>query len=223
VQVGGRNLLSPVATGLYVSSTTSLGETSAQNTTPSSFPGLATNDSLSPDALSPRLQAHRPSLVSTWSSGSGAGTTLHTLGSQRPSQSDTLVHTPEIRATNTRQQLLSPVLSQNESRTDPRLDRDIEFDLGPDVVESLRFDSKRRDEEEGETPSSQTLGEFFKDANLGPPGATDENRAERGGVSGSAGLPQMSATAYFNRQASLLMLYFPLAVSRITAPTVNLN
>jgi hypothetical protein len=220
VQVGGKNLLSPVTSGLYSTSTTSLGDgatPSSSNSAPSPFSDLTNNGNFTPDHLLPRPQHHRPSLVSMWSSSSTSGTPLHTLSSSRPSQSETLVHTPELRVNNNRQQLLSPVLSQNDSHMDSRsrVDRDIEFDLGPDVVESLRFDSKpRHGEEPGGLPSSQTLGEFFKDDNFGPPGDTkDESRAERGGMSASAGLPQMSATAYFNRQASLLMLYFPLAVS----------
>ncbi|KAL7419679.1 hypothetical protein Q5752_005593 [Cryptotrichosporon argae] len=74
-------------------------------------------------------------------------------------------------------------------------------------------------------PSGQTLKEFFQDADQSSSGNVPLAGAcaRVGGGAGGAGaggkaLPkakqqplQISATAYFNRQASLLMLYFPLA------------
>jgi hypothetical protein len=105
-------------------------------------------------------------------------------------------------------------MSQNASNTGHRVDKDIEMDLGPDVVESLKYkagDEKDMLDEEDDTPG-ETLGQFFKDDQFG---SSEDSRAERGAISHNNGLPQMSATAYFNRQASLLMLYFPLAVSAI--------
>ncbi|ORY25814.1 hypothetical protein BCR39DRAFT_470972 [Naematelia encephala] len=58
-------------------------------------------------------------------------------------------------------------------------------------------------------PSGQTLKEFFQENQI----ASLDGREQRTSAShgnGTGGM-QMSATAYFNRQASLLMLYFPLA------------
>jgi hypothetical protein len=95
------------------------------------------------------------------------------------------------------------------------------MDLGPDVVQSLKYksgDEKDILDEDDDTPG-ETLGQFFKDDQFV---SSEDSRAERGGISHNHGLPQMSATAYFNRQASLLMLYFPLAVSSNTNP-MNLN
>jgi len=89
------------------------------------------------------------------------------------------------------------------------------MDLGPDVVESLKYNAGTDKADLGEEDDlpGETLGQFFKDDQFG---SSEDSRAERGGISNNNGLPQMSATAYFNRQASLLMLYFPLAVSNIT-------
>lgn len=53
---------------------------------------------------------------------------------------------------------------------------------------------------DGGGKDEQTMAEFFQ-----------ENQLDTGQL--ESGRPELSATAYFNRQASLLMLYFPLAVS----------
>ncbi|WWC68808.1 uncharacterized protein I206_102743 [Kwoniella pini CBS 10737] len=58
-------------------------------------------------------------------------------------------------------------------------------------------------------PSGQTLKEFFQEYQVGGTEDIPENRGR--GSAGSKGGQQLSASAYFNRQASLLMLYFPLA------------
>ena len=64
---------------------------------------------------------------------------------------------------------------------------------------------------------AKSLAEFFADDQV-----TTQDRFQAGSqIDGNRQWgepknqpPQMSATAYFNRQASLLMLYFPLAVSQ---------
>lgn len=211
VQIGGRRPLSPTQSGDYFSPTQSLnhhGTLSSPGSRPTSPPAGATTPE-------PWLLAdHRPSIASVYSAGTPTG---FETGTRRPSESLTLVSTPtpEVRyQPPPRSHALSPVLSQGEVKSNGRGDRDIEFDLGPDVVSGLR--TPARDDDDDDTPSGQTLKEFFN--NVGPVPAL-ESQAERGGSSGNTSAPQMSATAYFNRQASLLMLYFPLAVSRfIQAP-----
>ena len=222
VKVGGRDLLSPLDTGLQFPSSPSTGglgpapSPQHRGSITSIYLGTNGNDSRTPDLAVPSTFIHRPSLVSIHSSSSETRIPLTTLSSSRPSQSDTLVPSPDSRYP-PKQFILSPVMSQNASRTDPRIDRDIEFDLGPDVVESLRYksqDHKHNSLGEEEDSPGETLGQFFKD-DQAVIGSGEDSRAERGGMSHNNGLPQMSATAYFNRQASLLMLYFPLAVSTI--------
>jgi hypothetical protein len=215
VKVGGRDLLSPLDNGPYFPSTQSLGGLAAPSTPQhrgsitSIYFAPPPSGTRTPEPLSSANQTKRPSLVSTWSSSSETRIPLTTLSSQRPSQSDTFVTIPDSKSTQAqKQQTLSPVISQNATKTDPRIDRDIEFDLGPDVVENLRYKGNNGMDEEDDSPA-ETLGQFFK----GDVAPAEDSRAERGGMSNNNGLPQMSATAYFNRQASLLMLYFPLAVS----------
>jgi hypothetical protein len=84
------------------------------------------------------------------------------------------------------------------------------MDLGPEVVGELNRDGQDEGDDSDTTPNAQTMKEFFDDDVVSRPAGPD-SRAERGTTSNNA--PQMSATAYFNRQASMLMLYFPLAVS----------
>ncbi|WWC87696.1 uncharacterized protein L201_002588 [Kwoniella dendrophila CBS 6074] len=66
---------------------------------------------------------------------------------------------------------------------------------------------------EDRRPSGQTLKEFFQEYQVtGLDDIPENSSRNRGSATGSrSGIPQMSASAYFNRQASLLMLYFPLA------------
>lgn len=65
------------------------------------------------------------------------------------------------------------------------------------------------EEEEEEEDGSQTLTEFFKENQ-----AVDTQASRlQGSFSTSDGEMEMSAATYLNRQASLLMLWFPLAVS----------
>lgn len=218
VKIGGRDLLSPVEPNIHFSPTHSIGALEPPPTPEhrgsitSIYLGSNGNNGLkTPDLTVPSTYTHRPSLISSHSSSSETRVPLTTLSSSRPSQSDTLVPSPDSRYP-PRQYNLSPVMSQNTSKTDPRMDKDIELDLGPDVVESLKYKSnenKDGSDEEDDSPG-ETLGQFFKDDQVV---SSEDSRAERGGMSHNNGLPQMSATAYFNRQASLLMLYFPLAVS----------
>jgi hypothetical protein len=220
VKVGGRDLLSPLDTGIQFAPSHSIGGLEPAYTPQhrgsitSIYLGTNGNGTRTPDLAVPTTYPHRPSLMSTNSSSSETRVPLSTLSSHRPSQSDTLVPSPDSRYP-PRQYNLSPVLSQNASKTDPRIDRDIELDLGPDVVKSLKYNSKASILDDEDDSSGETLGQFFKDdqADLG---SAEDSRAERG-MSHNNGLPQMSATAYFNRQASLLMLYFPLAVSSTIA------
>lgn len=61
-----------------------------------------------------------------------------------------------------------------------------------------------KEDEEPEEQQGQTLKEFFAEHRV--------SAAELGAV-GKCNGQQRSAASYFNRQASLLMLYFPIAVS----------
>lgn len=220
VKVGGRDLLSPLDTGIHFSPTPSIGGLEPPPTPlhresiTSIYLGTNGNGTRTPDFTVPIIRPQRPSLNSSNSSNSETGVPLSTLSSSRPSQSETLVSSPDSRYP-PRQYNLSPVMSQNASNTGPRADKEIEMDLGPDVVESLKYNAgtDRADLGEEDDLPGETLGQFFKDDQFG---SSEDSRAERGGISNNNGLPQMSATAYFNRQASLLMLYFPLAVSNIT-------
>jgi hypothetical protein len=225
VKVGGRDLLSPLDNGIHFSPTPSIGGLEPPPTPQhrgsitSIYLGTNGNGTRTPDFSVPTTRPHRPSLNSSNSSSSETNVPLSTSSSSRPSQSETLVSSPDSRYP-PRQHNLSPVMSQNASNTGPRVDKDIEMDLGPDVVQSLKYksgDEKDILDEDDDTPG-ETLGQFFKDDQFV---SSEDSRAERGGISHNHGLPQMSATAYFNRQASLLMLYFPLAVSTITDPLTS--
>lgn len=90
-----------------------------------------------------------------------------------------------------RKSSLSPIMSDDDPHGE--IDEDLKIHLSAN----------------GSTPGEQTLKEFFQENQIT---TMDRNNvAERGGpASGGWGAP-MSAAAYFNRQASLLMLYFPLA------------
>lgn len=223
VQIGGRNPFSPSRSALHFSPTTSMDRpadshfASPIHSRPGSPPFLdSSRPSSTPDPLLP--PTHRPSLASVFTMNSELQTPPYAADSQRPSES-TLVSTPELRyhgnGTPSHHHVLSPVLSQPSAKSDGRMDGDIELDLGPDVVHSLRVPSRTDDDD---SPSGQTLKEFFSDDHVSRPMPHD-SQAERGvSSSGNGGAPQMSATAYFNRQASLLMLYFPLAVSRVPGP-----
>jgi hypothetical protein len=217
--------LSPLDNGIHFSPTPSIGGLEPPPTPQhrgsitSIYLGTNGNGTRTPDFSVPTTRPHRPSLNSSNSSSSETNLPLSTSSSSRPSQSETLVSSPDSRYP-PRQHNLSPVMSQNASNTGPRVDKDIEMDLGPDVVQSLKYkpgDEKDVLDEDDDTPG-ETLGQFFKDDQFV---SSEDSRAERGGISHNHGLPQMSATAYFNRQASLLMLYFPLAVSTITDPLTS--
>lgn len=157
---------------------------------------------------------------------------LHTSemgSSHRPSDSNTLVVSSESRnpySLGSKGQLdngLSPVLSQDgkfESNQDLRLSLDLGDMTGVvdmDMVNRLRWEASVAEVEE---PQGQTMAEYLQetafdngDQHVTTQGGGDKtaNGLERG--MGSDGSQVMSATTYFNRQASLLMLYFPIAVS----------
>ncbi|WWD08846.1 hypothetical protein V865_006960 [Kwoniella europaea PYCC6329] len=130
-----------------------------------------------------------------------------------------------------RHHVLSPVLSQGskadlggegeaeEDRLGVYDDPTLDGGLGPAGPIGRRrsslveFDDDLGQNGEDRRPSGQTLKEFFQEYQVGGLDDIQENRG-RGSASGSksGGIGQpMSASAYFNRQASLLMLYFPLA------------
>ncbi len=69
----------------------------------------------------------------------------------------------------------------------------------------VRRSTPREDDEGDDRGQGETLAQFF-DATADP-----EARAHRGSSPGQ----QISATAYFNRQASILMLWFPITVSSL--------
>lgn len=152
---------------------------------------------------------------------------------QRPSEATTLVATtPELRYSYPgygNGNPLSPVLSQTEGKLassdkdkDSRISLSLDDGMGMDMDMSGIIDMSKVDGGSGGVSSGgagevpeQTLAEYLQETafdgahgNGTTPTGID---AERG--LGSSGTPQLSATAYFNRQASLLMLYFPLAVS----------
>ncbi|EIW66507.1 hypothetical protein TREMEDRAFT_34775 [Tremella mesenterica DSM 1558] len=80
-----------------------------------------------------------------------------------------------------------------------------QYSLG-DISRSPGMEHANREgEEDGEGLPGQTMAEFFNDCQVTTVGTVNGEKPERGNK------PLMSASAYFNRQASLLMLYFPLA------------
>lgn len=212
VKIGGRDAFSQSTSALNFSPTASVNyePTPQPEWRPASPPLIGT--SYIPSIPEPPLgHEHRPSLASILTNSTELQTPLYPPTSQRPSDT-TLVSTPthQLRfEPDNRLQPLNPVLSMPETKSGPWRDREIEFDLGPEVVGDLVKDDEG---ESDTTPNGQTMKEFFSDDVVSRP-AGAESRAERGTTSNNP--PQMSATAYFNRQASLLMLYFPLAVSVI--------
>ena len=137
--------------------------------------------------------------------------------SQRPSETDTLV-TPELRYDGTgrppmerlpssqRIKVLSPVISGGSV-----LSSKLGFPANDEPFEGDDVDDDDITPTGDRRASGQTLKEFFQDNQA--PGLHEEARGSGSGSSNAKGAVPMSATAYFNRQASLLMLYFPLAVS----------
>lgn len=112
---------------------------------------------------------------------------------QRGSDAETLV-TPQLHLARAQiPHALSPVLSEGKPH--------FESQVGFAEDEGDYQDGKREKED-------QTMAEFFQEYQV----SSGAGQAELGSAS-NGGAPQMSAAAYFNRQASLLMLYFPLAVS----------
>jgi hypothetical protein len=127
--------------------------------------------------------------------------------SQRPSETDTLVTASSKYASDSppandlhrpyRQRTLSQVTSVTTEEDSKSLSSILDSDEMEIMPEGQRKIAR------------QTLREFFEENRA--PGLEDSGRGSGSGTNGK-GAP-MSATAYFNRQASLLMLYFPLAVS----------
>lgn len=93
---------------------------------------------------------------------------------------------------------LSPVLSEGKA----------EFESDNDFgISKLDEDGDQGDRLERKT-SAEEFRMFFQD------NQATSAQLPGGHHASMSAAPQMSATAYFNRQASLLMLWFPLAVSR---------
>lgn len=218
VQIGGRNPLSHSRSALHFSPTASVDHQGAIpsihfESRPGSPPNFSSNylSSTPEPLLGPE---HRPSLASIFTNNTEIQTPLYTSNSKRPSEAVTLVATPDSRSPpDSRSHPLSPVASQPEAKTGSRTDKDIELDLGPEVVTSLDKNARSDDEDEDDdaTPVGQTMKQFFDDDIAASRPAGPETQAERGDSGGNP--PRMSAAAYFNRQASILMMYFPLAVS----------
>lgn len=166
------------------------------STLPESSKGLLESRPESPTRGNSDYSTHFPTSLARGSTSSGEGT--YTMASsQRPSQVDTLV-TPDrpielAHYSSSKTQVLSPVHSTMSKFDTESLNLDLEVEDHPRMAASRRS-------------SGQGLKEFFQ-----------ENRAtgleDAHTRTGTNGEFKMSATAYFNRQASLLMLYFPLAVS----------
>ncbi|KAK4685663.1 hypothetical protein P7C73_g4483, partial [Tremellales sp. Uapishka_1] len=89
---------------------------------------------------------------------------------------------------------LTPVLSHGVSESNESSSFKEDSDKEPEMMD------------EGRRPSALSMREFFSEP------VSDRGEVEFGPGAGTNG-HQMSAATYFNRQASLLMLYFPLAVS----------
>ncbi|WRT65521.1 uncharacterized protein IL334_002466 [Kwoniella shivajii] len=119
---------------------------------------------------------------------------------------DTVLPAPMIQ----RQHVLSPVLSQG-SKADFDSEESLNDRLG--VYSDLEMARDQTSSAEDRRPSGQTLKEFFQEYQVTGTGGEEppEGRAIGSGSGFKGVQPQISASAYFNRQASLLMLYFPLA------------
>lgn len=213
-------------------STDHLVQKSSSSTYTDLYPSEASNSPKTPISNS-----QRPSETETYIDG-GQHNLLY--GASTPSSEDTASYSNDK---STKKKELSPILSHGsmftsslhyegemESRRasmSPSVVRDSSRTKGTGDAESISSSDSGR-------PPGQALRELFQ-ANQAFPNPDDEvgggtsgwhkPGGGRGGLSGlngamatsgngkSAGAPMMSATAYFNRQASLLMLYFPLAVS----------
>ncbi|WVQ94498.1 hypothetical protein IAU59_001577 [Kwoniella sp. CBS 9459] len=189
---------------------------------------------VSPELISPMQEVKDPFSSATGTVAGSSRTRKPSVSSdasgpssQRPSATDTLVTpelnyqvevpssidsttrlvTPDTIPTIQRQHVLSPVLSQGS-----KLDLEGNSLSSRTGVEDAGEGDDEFDQEGQGGPrraSGQTLKEFFQEYQV--TGLDELQGRERGSGSASRGLPQMSAAAYFNRQASLLMLYFPLA------------
>lgn len=178
----------------------------------------------------PTVQPCRPPLLPEDESGPGSrrkssvpDMSSESSGSKRPSEADTL-HTP--RSTTVP---LAVEFAAEHAQSYPTRDHSVVHILEPTVSVGsmdkkemgpgepspplnglplyphpvIRRQPSPEDDEEDDRDRGETLAQFF-DASADP-----EARSYRGSSAGQ----QMSATAYFNRQASILMLWFPITVS----------
>lgn len=101
--------------------------------------------------------------------------------------------------------ILSPILPESDSKGDVD-----EYDgISLPSTDGKAYDPDSSSSQDLRKPSGQTLTEFFQEYR------TEDSDPETSRTGGRSSVPQISAAAYFNRQASLLMLYFPLAVSSL--------
>lgn len=174
-------------------------------------------DSLSPSPVDSAASTQDPKTATTplsrVSTSSSEAITPLGCTSQRPSESETLV-TPEYKYV-------------DGDRSSPESELQKGILLAPPVFTRTqhvhRLNREQLDEEEDDVEdqeivpsddrraSGQTLKEFFQEHQA--PGLGAEEEGGRTFGTDTNGKVPISATAYFNRQASLLMLYFPLAVS----------
>nr|XP_018264526.1 uncharacterized protein I303_02696 [Kwoniella dejecticola CBS 10117]OBR86684.1 hypothetical protein I303_02696 [Kwoniella dejecticola CBS 10117] len=163
---------------------------------------------VSPDLISPGQEVKDP-FSSTTTPNRYPSTSSEASGSSTKQTSGTDTYTldfpPELGGNGTDGESLNDRLGVlDEAHYDRRERR------RSSLIESSTGGQSQQEEDQDRRPSGQTLKEFFQEYQV--PGLEDipENRG-RGSATGSKGIPQISASAYFNRQASLLMLYFPLA------------
>ena len=181
------------------------------------IPSFRRGSDLSPTAELAGFPGLDASLVYTPPRGASVSTAA-TLPHRTSKESDALITPPELPYSRSGEGLAEPqirvtppsIREQNSpmpvANQRMRSDLDLEVDE-EDEVESKDGPSAANGADDDEP--GQTLAEFFQEYNQE---GFDGKEAEKG-IAWGNGQPQMSASAYFNRQASLLMLYFPLAVS----------
>jgi hypothetical protein len=125
--------------------------------------------------------------------------------------------TPDLPFSSSQQHLMEPGIKRmhNQSLSPVLSDYSAERkEIDQSLPVPIPYDEIEEEEEDGvitgrRRASGQTLKEFFQEHQGGMGDDTERGPTSSGGK----GVAPISATAYFNRQASLLMLYFPLAVS----------
>jgi hypothetical protein len=135
--------------------------------------------------------------------------------SQRPSESETLV-TPESKYEEERPKAsLSPIPADTATSKSELSYHQVDEESEDDAEDGKINLSAEKHLTAPRRPSGQSLTEFFQEHQASGLGAREEGRGHGTETNGKV---QVSAATYFNRQASLLMLYFPLAVSCSSLP-----